>query len=128
MSARIFLLGAFGFLGVLSRYYFGVAALKLYPASFPVGTFLINVLGSFLIGSVYTLGLERSLISEDLRVAITLGFLGGFTTFSAYSLETVVLLNEAKYFMAAMYWGLTPVLGVAAVFAGIYFTRVFMRY
>lgn len=109
--------------GVLSRYYLGVAATKLYPSLFPFGTFLINVLGSFLIGVAYVAGIERSLISEELRLAIAVGFLGGFTTFSAYTLETVTLLSEAKYFLAAMYWGLSPILGVAAALGGMRLTR-----
>lgn len=128
MFWRIFLIGSFGVLGVLSRYYFGVAAFKFYPSSFPLGTFLINVLGSFLIGVTYVWGFERSMISEELRIAITVGFLGGFTTFSAYALETVALLNEARYFLAAIYLGASPILGVAAAFGGIYFARVLVRY
>ena len=123
MTGRVFLIGICGLLGVFSRYYFGILAFKMYPSPFPYGTFLINILGSFLIGVVYVAGIERSLLSEDLRVAISVGFLGGFTTFSAYSLETVSLLGESKYFLAVMFWGLSPVLGAVAAFCGIQVVR-----
>ena len=127
MSGRIFLVGIFGLFGVFSRYYLGIAAFKFYPNPFPFGTFLINILGSFLIGVIYVVGIERSMISENLRVAISVGFLGGFTTFSAYSLESVSLLNDARYLMALLYWGLSPVFGALAAFIGISLARVLVR-
>lgn len=127
MPARFFLIAVFGVCGVFCRYYLGIAAFRFYPHPFPFGTFLINILGSFLIGVVYVAGFERSLISEDLRVAINVGFLGGFTTFSAYSLETITLFNDAKYALAARYFILSPVLGALAAFSGIYLTRVLVR-
>jgi fluoride exporter len=118
------MIGVFGVLGVLARYYLGIGVFRLYPHPFPFGTFLINILGSFLIGLVFVLGIERNIISENLRVAISVGFLGGFTTFSAYSLEAVSLFGEAKYGLAFMYFSLSPVLGCLAAFGGIRLARL----
>lgn len=113
----------FGVCGVLSRYFAGLAVGRLYSGPFPLGTFMINVVGSFLIGVVYVLGVERALLPQDIRVGLLVGFLGGFTTFSSYSLETTRLLEQGNHSLSLAYWILSPTFGVLAALAGLALTR-----
>ncbi len=113
----------FGVLGVLARYYGGIYVAKLLPSSFPYGTFLINISGAFLIGAIYVFGVERALISSNLRVGIIVGFLGGYTTFSAYCLDGVRLIEDAHFATAGLYFILSPLLGAIATVAGILLAR-----
>ena len=120
---RILYIAFFGVLGVFSRYYLGAAISKHLLPPFPYGTFIINMLGAFLIGVVYVLGAERASLSPDLRIGLMVGFLGGFTTFSSYCLEAVRLVEEADYFYAAVYLGVSPILGFMAAFLGMILVR-----
>ena len=112
----------FGVLGVFSRYGVGNFFAKSYP-SFPAGTFVINIAGSFAIGIIYVIGAERALVSEELRIAIMVGFLGGFTTFSSYSLEVARLLQSSHFLTGTLYAVLSPALGILATLAGILLAR-----
>src|ERR1051326_5149146 len=115
---KFLLIGIFGMFGVFSRYGVGVLLHRGVTFGLPVGTFLINLSGSFLIGFVYVLGAEKNILSPDLRVAIMGGFLGGFTTFSAFSLETAELLRAGENIQAFLYLFLSGILGVCCTFAG----------
>ena len=117
----------FGIVGVFSRYQIQVLAGKWTGEPILYGTFLINILGSLLIGAAYVAGVENSVLSEDIRIGIMVGFLGGFTTFSAYSMETLLLFNQSRYLMAAAYFILSPCLGVAAALAGVFLCRLGLR-
>lgn len=115
-------IAAFGAAGVLSRYsvdqWLGG---RMTP--FPVSTFLINALGSFLIGTVYVLASEKAMISRDASVALSVGFLGGFTTFSAYALQCAILLREGNWLTGLVYFSVSPVVALGAAFAGILAAR-----
>ena len=115
---KIAFIALFGLLGVFTRYFIG---------STPEKTFWINVAGSFLIGVIYVVGIERSAIPEELRVGIMVGFLGGFTTFSSYCLDALKLFEEAKFGVAILYFGLSPFLGLTSAFAGVLLTRFVVR-
>ena len=117
----------FGTLGVLSRYGIGLFTTRYFTIPFPFGTFFINLVGSFLIGVVFVLGTERGILSPDLRMGLMVGFLGGFTTFSAYSLETFRLVETGQYRMATLYFGLSPMLGVVFAAAGVLLTRTILK-
>ncbi|OGF17959.1 MAG: hypothetical protein A2W00_12565 [Candidatus Eisenbacteria bacterium RBG_16_71_46] len=86
---------------------------------FPWGTFAVNALGSLLIGFVAALAFERALVSPLVRVFVIVGVLGGFTTFSAFSYETVSLLREGQWFAALGYAGGSLVIGVVGALAGL---------
>jgi CrcB protein len=116
-------MAGFGLLGVFARYYVGLLVTKMAPGPFPLGTFLINIVGAFLIGVVYVLGVERAAISADLRLGLMVGFLGGFTTFSSYCLEISRLLEEAELGYAALYFTLSSALGVLGAFGGMWLAR-----
>ncbi len=120
-------IGAFGLAGVFLRYFVSLAVngyLQAVPGqSFPWATFLVNLAGAFAVGAVYTLGMERLAISSELRVGIIVGLLGGFTTFSAFCLENVQLVNEGRLLQAGLYIALSNVLGLVAAFAGMVLVR-----
>ncbi len=106
----------FGLFGVLSRFLIHEWSRKYGELGFPYPTLAINLLGSFLIGLFF----EKVLLPESLRMGLMVGFLGGFTTFSAYSLETLQLLQSSRYLLALLYGGLSPVLGVGMAFLGVW--------
>lgn len=94
-----------GALGSLARWTVSLAALKALGPSFPWGTLAVNVVGSFIIGLYFTLTEPdgRYLVAPAARQCVLAGFCGGFTTFSAFSLETLLLARDAKWTLAALY-------------------------
>lgn len=118
----ILYIAIFGVLGVLSRY--GVSLL-FGETLYPLATLTINVIGSFLIGLVFAAGVERSLFPAALNYGLMTGFLGGFTTFSAYCLELSRLLQAGRLGVALAYALLSVVLGVLATFGGLLLGRSF---
>lgn len=111
-----------GALGALSRYGIGRA---VGVRSFPYATIGINVAGSFALGVVLFLSVER--LNRELATALAVGFLGAFTTFSTFSHETVVLLRTGRAPAALAYVALSVALGVAAAFAGYEVARAVTR-
>jgi CrcB protein len=107
-------------LGGVARYGVQVWILKLYPHIFPIGTLLVNILGCFLIGIFYTLSQKSSILSPEWRIALTTGFCGGFTTFSTFAYENVLLFKAGNFASVALYIAGSIILSIAAVFAGIY--------
>ncbi|MGO8673622.1 MAG: fluoride efflux transporter CrcB [Capsulimonadaceae bacterium] len=87
-----------GALGALARYIVGYAISIRFPTSFPWGTFVINITGSFIIGLVSTLVAERMLVSPNWRPLVTIGFVGAYTTFSTFEYETVQLAASWRAF------------------------------
>ena len=108
-----------GGLGAVSRFLLGNTVNKYITHSFPLGTLSVNVLGSFIIGYLLTIGEGKEIALTHWRPLLVVGFLGGFTTFSAFSWETLVLFREGNY-VQSLYYLLSNVLfsllGVAAGF------------
>lgn len=96
----LLLVAVFGALGCLARHLLSGWVSALLGRGFPWGTLAVNVLGAFLIGLVMELGLRSTLIPPGLRTGLTIGFLGGLTTFSTFSYETFALLEEGAVFRA----------------------------
>ena len=117
---RIALLVALGgAVGSVMRWLMMQWALRLTPVStFPFGTLAVNVVGSLAIGAIMTLATERAALSPEMRMLLVTGVLGGFTTFSAYSYETLVLLKGGQASAAALYALGSVVLGIAAAYLG----------
>ncbi|MBI5193122.1 MAG: fluoride efflux transporter CrcB [Nitrospirae bacterium] len=90
----------FGALGCVSRYYLSGWVYHILGRNFPYGTFAVNIVSAFIIGLVMEYGILTEVISFDLRVGITVGFLGGLSTLSALSYETFRLLQDGKIFLA----------------------------
>ncbi len=112
-----------GALGCCARLGVNQLVHERYGQGFPLATLIINVSGCLLMGFLFFFTLERVSISPTLRLAIITGGLGGFTTFSAFGIETLLLVEDGKAGYAALYVGLSVVLGLAAVFAGAWLVR-----
>lgn len=110
--------------GAVSRYLLATWAHRLWEGHMPVGTLFVNVLGSFTIGVVYVLLVERQLIHPDWRGVLMVGFLGAFTTFSTFSLETINLMEAGQMAHALGYVLASTVLCVIMAGAGMQLTRV----
>jgi len=107
-----------GAAGSVSRYVLGGAAQRIAGAPFPVGTLIVNVSGCFLIGilSQHYMNVQ---VHPQMRAALITGFCGGYTTFSAFGLETVGLFDGGEYMKAATYVVLSVTLSLLATFAGM---------
>jgi fluoride exporter len=108
-----------GIIGTLARYALqGWVQQRSGLATFPIGTLAINLIGSLIIGFVIRLATGSTLISPDLRAALTIGFCGAFTTMSTFSYESMTLLADGEYWHAGLYMGGTVIGCLAAVIAG----------
>ncbi|HTS79078.1 MAG TPA: fluoride efflux transporter CrcB [Myxococcaceae bacterium] len=99
---RVVLVAVGGALGSVARYGVGAAAARLLGPAFPWGTLMVNVSGSFLIALVMHLALAGTAISVELRIFLTTGIMGGFTTYSSFNYETLALLNQRAYGLAGL--------------------------
>ncbi len=120
---HVVLVAVGGLVGSLARWWLSGAVQSLTEAGFPVGTLAVNVLGSLLIGLVMTLSLDRGLVDADLRVLLTTGFCGGFTTMSTFSWETVALLRDDQWLLALGNAGGTVAVCLVAVWLGAVVAR-----
>ena len=111
--------------GALSRYYITLWFANRFGTAFPYGTFFINVTGCLAMGFFITLAFERvPAVAPEVRLMVATGFLGAYTTFSTYGLETNVLWRDRSYSSAILYWAGSAVLGVIAVQLGVILARI----
>jgi CrcB protein len=89
-------------IGGAGRYWLSNFVYKFLPSNFPYGTLTVNIIGSFILGIIIYFFDSRELISPGLRLFLTIGFCGGFTTFSTFSFETINLIRNAEYLYAAL--------------------------
>lgn len=115
-----------GGLGTLGRYYLSGWAQRILEEGFPYGTLLVNVLGSFLVGFIVQAGMSTDLVPRSLRLAATLGFLGAFTTFSAFSYETLGYLEDGMWLMAGVNILANVIPAIIAVFLGVSLGRTIL--
>lgn len=115
---RFTLVMAGGALGSLLRYVLQGLGQALTKGTFPIGTLAVNVLGCFAIGALNMIFAERIPIRMEYRVGLTVGVLGGFTTFSSFGWETFAMANEGQIMRAVMNMLLSVTVGVAAVWLG----------
>ena len=115
---RILLVGLAGLSGTLCRYWLSGAVARRYGEALPLGTLAVNLLGCFAAGLLFHVMQERDAFSETARAAVFVGLLGGFTTFSAYGLQTFELLREGRVGLAALNVVASNLLGVLSVCAG----------
>jgi len=102
MPTRFLLVALGGALGSVGRYWVGSLAPRLLGQAFPYGTLVVNVLGSFLISLVMGVALQSTSVSVNLRLFLTTGIIGGFTTYSTFNYETLVLLQQRLWFTAGL--------------------------
>ena len=112
-----------GAVGSVLRYLIQVQCIHWWGTKFPYGTLFVNVLGSLLIGVLSIVLLERWIVADEIRIALLVGLLGGFTTFSAFSLETLYLIQQGNFLTAATNIALSMLLCVGACFLGVYLAR-----
>jgi CrcB protein len=108
-----------GGVGAVSRYLISTWAAGKYGSGFPYGTLIVNVAGCFIIGAFMTLTTERIIVSPYWRLLITVGFVGGLTTFSSFSYETFKLLGDAEINYAMYNVALNMIVGFLATWLGI---------
>ncbi len=110
-------------LGGVSRYLVGGLVQRASGAGFPTGTLVVNVTGSFLLGLFLRYGLETPTLTPELRAFLTIGFCGGYTTFSTFSYEAVALLEDGQWSRAAFYMGASVLLSLVATLLGLLAAR-----
>jgi len=115
---KTILVGVAGLIGTLLRYWLSGLVARQYGETFPWGTLVVNLVGCFLAGAVFYVTEERFLISPTLRTVILIGFLGGFTTFSSYGLQTFTLLRDGEIGWAAVNIAASNVFGLLMVWTG----------
>ena len=116
MNVFVVFLG--GGIGASARYLMSGWAYRVMGSAFPYGTFIENVLGCFLIGILMTGFEERFLVMPSLRIFLTIGILGGFTTFSTFSFETIAMMKDTEYFYAFINIGVTMFTCLGATYIG----------
>jgi CrcB protein len=118
MSMKWVLIAGGGALGSMLRYAVQGGVHRLVSAGFPAGTMIVNVIGCLCIGFLAAMFSGPLLVREEYRIGLTVGVLGGFTTFSAFGLETFLLANDGQFRLALVNVAATCVLGLAAVWFG----------
>lgn len=119
----VLLAAAGGALGSSARYLVNVGAGRLFGMGFPWGTLIVNIVGCFIMGLLVGLGATRLTITDEARVFMMTGILGGFTTFSAFSADFALLIERKNFGLAALYLTGSVALSLFAVFAGLYLIR-----
>ena len=120
---RYLLVAGGGALGAVARYLIG-GWIATAGSVFPVGTLAINVSGSFLLGFFYALALERFALPPEWRLAVAIGFLGAYTTFSTFSYETFKLIEDGAILFAALNVALSITGGLLALYLGVVAARL----
>jgi CrcB protein len=115
---NIFIIGIGGFVGAVSRYGLALWIGQRWGRTFPLGTFVINVSGSFLIGLLMTVMAERFTVNPQWRLLLVVGFLGAYTTFSTFEYETGALLKDGEWAFAMLNIILSVVVGFIALKLG----------
>jgi CrcB protein len=109
--------------GALSRYYLTIWLTKLFGSNFPFGTLFVNLTGSFFMGLFITMTAERAekllQIPPEVFLLVTVGFLGSYTTFSSYELDSIRLFYQGKKQLMVLYWLASPILGLICLKLGI---------
>jgi CrcB protein len=123
MIRDLLLVGTGSAIGGILRLLAGKAFMQVFTFPFPMATFVVNVSGSFLIGLLYAIFGKTASLSPSALLFLTTGLCGGFTTFSSFSYENLLLLKSGQYMMAAVYILGSLVVGMIAVFAGYAFGK-----
>lgn len=112
-----------GAIGSLVRYFVAGAVQSAAWPGFPWGIFVVNISGGFVMGVIVELSALKLQLTPELRAFLTVGILGGYTTFSTFSLDSALLIERGAYLSAGAYMAGSVVLSIAALFAGLYLVR-----
>jgi len=124
MLKNILLIGAGGFVGSVARFFLSKLNLTIDFFSIPVGTMLVNIAGSFMIGFLTGIAEKSVLLTVGLRLFLMVGLCGGFTTFSTFTGENLMLLHNGQIAASFLYTGLTLIFGFTAVYLGFISTNL----
>jgi fluoride exporter len=116
---RILFLAVFGVAGTLARYGLEGAVQGRSGSGFPYGTLSVNLLGCFFLGLIGKFALNHAVVSPDLRVGLTVGFFGAFTTFSTFTWEAIHMLEDGEWTKGLAYVGASVLVGLAATLLGM---------
>lgn len=120
---RFLVICAGGAIGTAARYLISLLAARILGADFPFGTLVVNLLGSFLVGFVQQVGMASAIMPLDLRLFLTVGILSGFTTYSAFSYETVRMVHDGAWPQAVVYVVLTTTFALTMCVLGVLVAR-----
>ena len=123
MIKAMLIAGCGGFIGTCLRFLTGKLCAHLSHGAFPWGTFVVNVVGSFIIGLLFGLAEEKGLLSSQMSLLLITGFCGGFTTFSTFSKEALTMLQCSNYFGFASYLIISILAGIGLVALGYVLTK-----
>ena len=112
-----------GALGSLARYFVASAVQSAAWPGFPWGIFVVNISGGFIMGVIVELGALKVALTPEVRAFLTVGILGGYTTFSTFSLDSVLLIQRGAWAAAAAYMAGSTILSVVALFSGLWLVR-----
>lgn len=124
MLKHILLIGTGGFIGSVARYYVSKLNLLWFFLSIPTGTLLVNIAGCFIIGFLTGISDKSNLLSTDMRLFLMVGFCGGFTTFSSFANENLMLLHTGEILSIILYTSLSVILGFLAVYLGYVLSNI----
>ncbi len=120
----LLLIGTGGFIGSVARYLTSKYIQDQLALSFPIGTLIVNIIGCFTLGVIYGLMERGEILSQDARIFLTIGFCGGFTTFSTFAYENVSLLRDGNFIQTALYIALSVFAGIIALYLGNIITKI----
>ncbi len=118
MLKAAIIVGLGGFLGSIARFLTSQLLQRYLATYFPIGTLIVNLLGCLLIGILFGFFEKGNLMSPELRLFLTVGFCGGFTTFSAFAIDSVNLINDSEILYLMLYTGISIFAGIAFTFLG----------
>jgi CrcB protein len=124
MFKIILIIGSGSFLGGIARFLTSRYVQNTFISAFPYGTFLVNIIGCLLIGIFFGISEKGNLMNTEWKMFLTVGFCGGFTTFSTFANENLALLRNGNIFHFALYAGLSVFLGIMATYLGNMITKI----
>ena len=124
MLKSILIVGLGGFIGTVARFLIARWFQVNFTSVFPWSTFIINIVGCLLIGLIYGISEKGNVLSPEIRMFLTIGICGGFTTFSTFSNDSFLLIREQEWFQFALYTSLSVFVGLMAVYVGRFITKL----
>jgi len=124
MLKNLLLIGLGGFIGSIARYFVSRLNNHVEWLSIPIGTLVVNVIGSFLIGFLIGISEKSPILTVELRMFLMVGLCGGFTTFSSFTGENLMLMRNGQFLPLFLYTGLSILLGFTAVYFGYISTKL----